>query len=519
MVGPVTLDGLLAASAARHPGRPALVADGRTWTYAELDAAVDDLAERIGRAGVRAGDRIGVFAPKSAEAVLGIYAGLRAGAVVAPLDVRGPVGRTRRMRDQAGFSLLLTTPATRAAARVVAQADEDHPPAEGDLGHGIGWTRCDPPPTTAPTTEGGYVLFTSGSTGRPKGVLLSHGNVAHFALWAAREVGLAETDVVGSQAALTFDLSTFDLFGTAAVGACAVLMPERIRAFPRDVAAWLAERAVTVLYAVPSLYQELLERGGFRDDFPPALRVALYAGEPFPPRALETYVELLDGRPLYNLYGPTETNVCTFTRVPPDWTADRGMTVGRAVPGDVVDVFDESGRPTDGEGEIFVAGATVFRGYLEAGELHDPTRPLRFGDGVVRRAYATGDIGRRTPDGRIVLRGRRDVQVKRRGYRIDLGEIESVAGEVAGVDAAVAVQKPGDHEGGIWLYASGAATEGEITGHLRGHLPVYMVPDRVVRLDAVPVNDRGKIDRLALASATYRPSVDGHGTGEHGDSS
>lgn len=500
MTGDIRLDGLLAAAAQAHPTRPALAADDRTWTYAELDAVVDDLARGIERAGVRPGDRIGVFAAKSAEAVMAVYAGLRAGAVVAPLDVRSPVARTRRMREQAGFSLLLTTSATRGAAVEVARTDDGLRPAEGDLGHDIGWMRCAPAPPAAHTAEGGYVLFTSGSTGWPKGVLLSHENVAHFALWAAGEVGLVETDVVGSQAALTFDLSTFDLFSTAAVGACVDLMPERIKAFPRDVAGWLTDRAVTVLYAVPSLYQDMLERGGVREAFPESLRAVLYAGEPFPPHALEMYVKLLDGRPMYNLYGPTETNVCTFTAVPPHWTASQEITVGRSIPGDVVDVFDESGDVTDSDGEICVAGATVFQGYLEGGELRDPTRPLRFRDGTVRRAYLTGDIGRRTADGRILLRGRRDVQVKRRGYRIDLGEIESVAGELAGVGTVAAVQKSGARDGEIWVYASGTAADKEILRHLYGHLPVYMVPERVVVLDALPLNDRGKINRMALAS-------------------
>ncbi|MBE1501819.1 amino acid adenylation domain-containing protein [Amycolatopsis lexingtonensis] len=491
---PARLDGLLAAAAKAHPSRPALVDGDRTWTYAELDAAVDDLARELELTGVRPGDRIGVFAAKSAEAVLGIHAGLRAGAVVAPLDVRGPVARTRRMREQAGFSLLLTTPSVLGAARSVAGTDDEL----GELGHGLGWLCCEPAPPAATATEGGYVLFTSGSTGWPKGVLLSHENVAHFATWAADEVGLKPTDRVGSQAALTFDLSTFDLFSTAAAGACAVLMPERIKAFPRDVAGWLTDNAVTVLYAVPSLYQELLERGGVRDGLPTALRALLYAGEPFSPHALEQYLKLLDGKPAYNLYGPTETNVCTFTRVPPDWTAERELTVGAAIPGDVVDVFDESGRPTDGDGEICVAGATVFQGYLEAGELRDPTRRLRFRDGIVRRAYLTGDLGSRAPGGRIRLRGRRDVQVKRRGYRIDLGELESVAAELAGIGAVAAVQKPG---GEIWVYAAGSAADSDVLRHLGGHLPAYMLPDRVVRLDALPVNDRGKTDRLALAAA------------------
>ncbi|MGW1077414.1 AMP-binding protein [Streptomyces sp. NPDC002537] len=534
----IRLDALLTSSARRHPGRPALTAEGRTWTYAELDDAANTLARRLAAVGVTPGDRVGVHAPKGTAAVLGIYAGLRAGAVVAPLDVADPPVRTAHMVRGAGISVLLTSDRALTACRKVAEEvlePEDRPaqnparlgappgrslgefedrgpgrsPAatEGTLDHGLNWIRTTPAaakphPFPAPTNDGGYILFTSGSTGRPKGVLLSHANVAHFALWAAAELGLTETDRVGSQAALTFDLTTFDLFGTAAAGACAVLMPDVLRAFPRDVVGWLTEQGITAFYAVPSLYQGMLEQGGIAEHFPAALRVAAFAGEPFAPRPLERYLGILGDVPFYNLYGPTETNVCTYSRVPADWTADQEITIGRAVEGDVVDVLDEDGGPTDGQGEIHVAGATVFQGYLQDGELVDPTRTVVFRDGVARRAYATGDIGRIAADGRIFLRGRADSQVKRRGHRIDLLDVESAVLGLPGVAAAAVVAKDGAHHGEIWAYVHAGAAEADLLAGLRAVLPLRMLPDRVIVTDALPVNARGKVDRRALASAT-----------------
>ncbi|MGA5131192.1 AMP-binding protein [Streptomyces olivoreticuli] len=531
----IRLDALLTAAARRHPGRPALTAEGRTWTYAELDDAVDALAGRLAAAGVTPGDRVGVHAPKGTAAVLGIYAGLRAGAVVAPLDVADPPVRTAHMVRGAGISVLLTSDRALETSRRAAKeamtrekdlqssdngpekparpAFEDRGPGqspaatEGALDHGLHWIRTlptaeKPHPLPAPTDRGGYVLFTSGSTGRPKGVLLSHANVAHFALWAAEELGLTGTDRVGSQAALTFDLTTFDLFSTAAAGACAVLMPDVLRAFPRDVVGWLTEQRITAFYAVPSLYQGMLEQGGIEGNFPASLRVAAFAGEPFAPRPLERYLGLLGDVPFYNLYGPTETNVCTYSRVPADWTADQEITIGRAVDGDTVDVFDEDGRPTDGQGEILVAGATVFQGYLQDGALVDPTRTVVFRDGVPRRAYATGDIGRITGDGRVFLRGRGDSQVKRRGHRIDLLDVESAVLGLPQVAAAAVVAKDGPHRGEIWAYVRTAASAEDVLAGLRGVLPLRMLPDRVVTTDSLPVNARGKVDRRALATST-----------------
>lgn len=500
------LDALLAAAADRHPDRSALVDSDRTWTYAELNAAVDDLVRVLTSAWVKPSDRVGVLIPKSVEAIMAVYAALRVGAVVAPLDVRNPEARTRRMLSQAGISMLLTVPSTQSEAERVL-TEPGTAPENGELEHGISWargtSRRPDTPLPASVADGGYVLFTSGSTGWPKGVLLSHANVAHFARWAAHEVGLEETDRIGSQAALTFDLTTFDLFATAAAGACVVLMPERLRAFPPDVVDWLTRQRVTVLYAVPSFYLSMLERSDIQGAFPTRLRALLYAGEPFAPRALEEYLRLIGDRPLYNFYGPTETNVCTFLRVPPDWTADRALTVGEAVPGDIVEVLDADGRTTDEFGEVHVAGATVFQGYLEAGKLHDATREVTFRDGVRRRAYATGDLGRLTADGQILLHGRLDAQIKRHGYRIDLNELENIVRELPDVTDVAVVVRTGDRAGELWAYAQGRAAEPEVAEHLRAHLPPYMQPDRVVRVTELPVNVRGKVDRLMLAATFF----------------
>ncbi|MFF3693161.1 AMP-binding protein [Streptomyces sp. NPDC002221] len=502
---PVRLDALLARSARLHPGRPALEGAGESWTYAQLDHAVKVLAARLSSDGLAPGDRVGVYAPKTPATVIALYAALRAGAVAAPLDVADPPERTARMIRNAGLSLLLTSDRALAGAHRAAARARDGAPAEGDaLDHGLHRLRVlapdeRPGPLPAPTDRGGYVLFTSGSTGWPKGVLLSHGNVAHYALWAAREFGLTPEDRIGSQAALTFDLTTFDLFSAAAAGSCTVLMPDLLRAFPRDVVGWLTEQRITHFVAVPSLYHGMLQQGGIADSPPKHLRLAAFGGEAFAPELLERYLELLDGVPFYNLYGPTETNACTYYRVPATWTADQELTIGRGI-GDVhIEVLGADGLPTDGEGEIHIAGPTVFHGYLRGGEPSDPTRTVTFRDGVARRAYASGDIGRITPDGRVFLRGRRDSQVKRRGHRIDLMDVESAVLDLPQVATAAVVAKHGPYAGQIWAYAQTGAGEREVLAALRDVLPKRMLPDRIVPVTALPTTTSGKVDRRALS--------------------
>ncbi|MEU7303840.1 amino acid adenylation domain-containing protein [Streptomyces sp. NPDC007206] len=513
------LDDLLADAARRHPDRPALAGQGATWTYAELERAVAALAAELTAAGVHRGQRVGVYAPKTPATVIALYAALRAGAVVAPMDVADPALRTARMLRNAGISLLLTTERFRTAARTAAAGARDavpdgdrRVPADREFGHGLAAVEVLRPaeqPVTlpAPADRGGYILFTSGSTGWPKGVLLSHENVAHYALWAAEEFGLTPEDRIGSQAALTFDLTTFDLYSAAAAGACAVLLPDMLRSFPRDVVGWLNEQRITAFMAVPSLYHNLLQQGGIADALPASLRIAAFGGEAFAPHLLERYLRLLGDRPFYNLYGPTETNACTYYRVPRDWTAEQELTIGRGIGGVHIEVLDADGRPTDGEGEIHIAGPTVFQGYLRDGRLTDPTVRVPFRDGVVRRAYASGDLGRITADGRVFLRGRRDFQVKRRGHRIDLLDIENAALDLPQVTTAAAVAKDGAHAGQIWVYAQTTATERELLAELRTALPHRMLPDRIVPVPSLPVTVSGKVDRRALADDLPATSV------------
>jgi acyl-coenzyme A synthetase/AMP-(fatty) acid ligase len=267
------------------------------------------------------------------------------------------------------------------------------------------------------------------------------------------------------------------------------------------VVGWLATRRISVLYAVPSLYQAMLLRGGLEETPLRDLRLAVFAGESFPPPLLERCVRAVPSARFHNLYGPTETNVCTHEPILPNWSAADGLSIGRPIEGDFVEVFDEDGNPTSGDGEIHVAGATVFRGYLVNGELRDPTRDVRFRDGSVRRAYPTGDIGYLASDGRLYLRGRRDSQVKRHGYRIDLQDVENTLLEVAAVDTAAVVAKSvAPYAGEIWAYvvAAGASLQ-QVNSALAVALPRRMLPDRVVLVPELPMSQRGKTDRQFLS--------------------
>ncbi|GCB44752.1 non-ribosomal peptide synthetase [Streptomyces sp. NL15-2K] len=492
------LDELLAAAAVDHPDRPAVVDGDRTIRYARLDRLVDGLADGLVKAGVRPGDRVGVYVTKSLDALAVLYAALRVGAVAAPMEVTDPPERTARIVRNAGLDMLVTS--TRVGTDAATALLGPQRPRVVRLGptlQVLAFNDAGPPRDTG----GGYLLFTSGSTGTPKGVLLSHRNVLHFVEWAVGEFGAGPTDRIGSQSALTFDLSTFDIFGSAMAGACLCLMPEPYKSFPRDAVRWLAEERISLFYAVPTLWMALLDRGGIAEQPPPDLRVIAFAGEPFPQAGLQRYTEVFADRAFYNLYGPTETNVCTFEKLPRDWSAAAGLSIGRPISDTRVELVDDEGR-AGSEGEIAVAGPSVFLGYLQDGELHEQTVPVVSGDGTTVAAYLTGDLARYGSDGKLYLRGRRDHQIKRRGHRIELPEIESVVREIPGVRSCAAVWRPDvSVHGEIWLFV---VTDGVPSDQVRravgSVLQASALPDRIELVDALPENGRGKIDREALAS-------------------
>ncbi|MCX4849514.1 amino acid adenylation domain-containing protein [Streptomyces sp. NBC_00893] len=498
------LDALLASAAHDHPGREAVVEGEQVLTYGELEERVRELAARLRTSGVRPGDRVGVYVPKGTDALIAVYASLRCGAVAAPLDVKGPPERTARMAVNAALGFLVTSEHTAASAVRVREFTDRDPGEIRPLVPGLGILPLGLPTEPAPEGgDGGYLLFTSGSTGWPKGVLLSHENVLHFARWTVEQFGLKFSDRIGSQASLTFDLSTFDIFGSALSAACLVLLPEPLKAFPQDVVSWLGTQRISAFYAVPTLYQALLHQGGIGAAPLPDLRIIAFAGEPFPAVDLERLMNLFETADFYNLYGPTETNVCTFEKVPHGWSARDRLSIGKEIAGVQVELVDDEHRVTSDEGEIAVSGPTVALGYLQNGRHRALTSPISLADGRTRAAYLTGDLGYYGDEGKIHLRGRRDHQIKRRGYRIDLQDIESVVQEFPSVRGCAAVWDPEGTPGGeLRLHvAAEGTTEGQLREQLFSSLPRHMLPDRIQLTERLPLTERGKVDREALASA------------------
>jgi amino acid adenylation domain-containing protein len=353
-----------------------------------------------------------------------------------------------------------------------------------------------------------YILYTSGSTGVPKGVQQTHASALAFASWAAEEFAVSSDDRLSCHAPLHFDLTTFDLFVPALTGACVVLVPEELVIFPAEVFSLVESERITIWYSVPFALIQLLQHGRLGERRL-SLREVIFAGERFPPAQLRELASALPGVGLTNLFGPTETNVCTYHRLTPeDVASDEFCPIGLPCPYDTVVVVDEDGNEVapGGVGELLVAGASVMEGYLGRPELNERVFITRTMDGGrAERFFRTGDLVTAPEAGPMRFHGRGDRQVKVRGFRVELDEIEAALANCPGVVAAAAwVEQGGNGFAEVRAAvsvdpASTAPTGEELLLQIRRHLNQAAVPARATVLKELPRTVNGKIDYAALA--------------------
>lgn len=501
------------------PERTAVVEPGQgAISYRELGTLTDRVRDRLRALGVVPGDRVGIYVRKSIDAVAAIYGILKAGAAYVPVDPGAPASRSAYILQNCTVKAVVLEARFEARLRGELEARGATPAfvSIGDAGAGEGirqWldaaeqSRPAPPAeTVVPGPDAlAYILYTSGSTGKPKGVMLSHANGASFVDWCSEVFTPSEADRFSSHAPFHFDLSILDIHVALKHGATLVLIGEEIGKDPERLAALIAEEKISIWYSAPSILALLAQYGKLQARDYSALHTVLFAGEVFPIRHLRTLCAQLPQRRYFNLYGPTETNVCTFYEVPTPIPDDRVMPVpiGRTCSHLQCKVVDPEGREVrrGDEGELCVAGRGVMQGYWE---LPDQTaRAFLADDATGQRWYKTGDIVTEAPDGNYTYLGRRDRMVKRRGYRVELGEIEVALYRHPAIKEA-AVVAVSDEEAGVRISAFLSCREPkhpsliEMKRFCAEHLPLYMIPDRFSWHDALPKTSTDKTDYQTL---------------------
>jgi amino acid adenylation domain-containing protein/non-ribosomal peptide synthase protein (TIGR01720 family) len=490
----------------RAPDAIALVHEGQSLTYRQLNGRANILARRLKMLGAGPDQLVALCAERGVEMVVGILGILKSGAAYVPLDPNYPIERLRYMVEDAAPRVVLTQeklrdllPRTEAALLLLDGPQEQDAPRDdrnlpkGELGL-TAWHLL-------------FVIYTSGSTGRPKGTAMPHRAMINLIDWHRRTFAIDAGARVLQFAALSFDASFHEIFSTLGAGGTLVLIDEWIR---RDAAALLdlvRSQSVQHMFVPPLMLQGLAESFRSRDPGPLQLKDVITAGEQLrvSPEIVEFFRRIPRCR-LHNHYGPTETHVVTALTLQGDagsWPAL--PTIGRPIANTQIHILaaDRQLVPPGVTGEIFIGGANVARGYLGRPGLtaerfvRDP-----FSADSGARLYKTGDLGRWLEDGTIEFLGRNDEQVKIRGFRVELGEIEAQLARQARVREAAVVARE-EISGGKRLVAYVTLREGavgveELREHLKGALPEHMVPSAFVILDNLPLTPSGKLDRRAL---------------------
>jgi amino acid adenylation domain-containing protein/non-ribosomal peptide synthase protein (TIGR01720 family) len=492
---------LFEARVARAPEATALVHGTESLTYGELNARANQLARHLLRLGVGPELLVSICLERSVDLVVAMLATLKAGGAWLALDPTLPSERLAFITEDAASPVLITHSSLEHlldrrgyAVKVDEHADRIEREPEDDLDEVLEDSR-----------RLAYVIYTSGSTGRPKGTLLTHGGLCNTATEAGRAHGYREDDRVLQFANASFDASVCEVFGTLLSGACLVLANQEDLLPPEPLRGLLVEQSITVVTLTPTVLAQL------EPQELPHLRTIISAGEALPAEAARRWSA---GRTLLNAYGPTEATICATISGPVD---PEHPSIGRALPGVRVYVLDARLEPValGMEGELYVGGAGVARGYLGRAALTaERFIPDPFSPEPGARLYRTGDKVRWAPQGELEFLGRFDLQVKLRGFRIELGEIEAVLRAQPGVrDVTVVLREdvPGDKRLAAYVVPSADAEVNpqSLRSALSSRLPEYMVPAAFVSLDALPRTSSGKVDHRAL------PAPDGTGIAAH----
>jgi amino acid adenylation domain-containing protein len=511
--------------ARRTPGAIA-VQDTRTAiTYRDLDERSDQVARSLGRQGVAARSLVGLLVRPSAEMLVGLLGILKAGCAYVPLDPEYPVARLAYVVEHAGIETLVSEQALALelltaidprgrVRRVLLVAGEA---ACGDRAvipaSAWGGEPREPVPQAVGPDDLMTVLYTSGSTGKPKGVMLGHRGYMNRLVWMQKAFELRPGERVAQKTSPCFDISVWELLWPLMYGATVCPVERRLVRDPWQLAAWMRDSAINVMHFVPSLFTEFVASLDEGASFP-ALRWLVFSGEELPASAIRAWMDRCGERVgLANLYGPTEASIdVSWHVIDRKPAADERIPIGRPVDNTELVVLDEALRPCpDGAmGELWIGGVQLATGYLRQPEL----TAERFQRVPAARSpvlYRTGDLATRTPDSVFHFHGRTDSQVKVRGFRVELGEIEAVLHAIPGVrESAVLALDEG--EGKLRLVAYLVCTDPaldarSIRAQVGEKLPDYMVPHRVEFRNGLPRNANGKLDRGALrATSSVNPA-------------
>jgi len=508
---------LIEAAAQRDPDRIAVSLSGQKLSFGVLSRLTNGLARVLIDQGVKRRDRVGIYMNKSLESVVAMYGIMKAGAAYVPLDLSAPKSRLHYTIRDCGIKCLISEPSQATALTQIFEAGVQCVigvgPEAGLATRPISWQEVDnfacdvAPQLNAIDQDLAYIMYTSGSTGNPKGMMHTHHSGLSYARWAAGVYGLHHEDRLSNHAPLHFDLSTFDFFAGALAGATTVIVPEGVSMLPASYSKWLQDEKISVFFTVPFALTQLLLRGALQVRDLSAMRWIIFGGEPFPPKHLCSLMNQLPHAQFSNMYGPAEVNGCTYFHIPKSFE-DTGepIPIGKVCPNSEMMVVDANDKQvSEGQvGELLIRSATMMQGYWGRPDLNQKAFYCRrVVSGYQEVFFRTGDLVQIHSDGNLRFLGRKDRQIKTRGYRVELDEVEAAMlshDQIIEMAVFAVPDEGGSHQihGVVILKKDSCATPSDLIKHVSHRLPKYAVPTKVTIVDSFPRTSSGKINRRVL---------------------
>ena len=487
----------LEETVSQHPSSVAIEDEFNSVTFQNLKDNAIKLSGHLIDSGLRPGQPVAVFMPKSVKAIEAFLGILYAGGFYIPLDISNPTSRIDSILKNIEPKFII--------------AEDKHLHSLSSIYDDSCFVDMERVTDSSFSTnfaalidtDPAYCINTSGSTGTPKGVLINHRSIIDYIDWAKETYAVSHSEVIGSQAPFYFDNSTLDIYLMLATGAKLVLIPDEKFTYPYKLIEYLNDAEINFIFWVPSVLVNVANLDVFSKLKPNSLSKILFAGEVMPNKHLNYWRKALPSVLFSNLYGPTEITVdCTYYIVDRDFADDDALPIGIACGNSDVFLIDKDDHTViDGDiGELCVRGSSLALGYYNnpgQTKIAFTSNPLnKFYSEII---YRTGDLAFRNKLGEFIYVGRKDTQIKHMGYRIEMGEIESAIVSTQGVDNACVIYI--EDEKKIIVFYVGSIEFRDVRKAMMTRIPRYMIPSKWFQLDELPLSKNGKIDRLALKSS------------------